>query len=846
MPFKQDIMTSTLPIYEIIPKLKDAFVSAPSVVLQAPPGAGKTTVVPLELINEPWMKKKRIVMLEPRRLAARSAAHRMAHMLGEKVGETVGYRVRMDSQIGPNTRIEVVTEGILNRQLQNDPELSGVGLVIFDEFHERSIDADLGLALTLDVQGGLRDDLKVLVMSATLDGQRVANLMDNAPLISSQGRAYDVAYRYLDKKPRERDRIEHVTGAVIDKALNEETGSILVFLPGAGEIERTRLILEDMKLGPDVIICPLYGMMSFKEQDQAISPAQKGKRKVVLATAIAETSLTIEGIRVVIDSGQMRLASYDTRSGMSGLVTTMVSKASADQRAGRAGRLEEGVCYRLWTQAANRALVAFSQPEIKRVDLAQLVLNLSLWGVGDVGQLTWLDMPDSAMIDQAKSLLVSLEALDENGAITEHGKRQALFPMHPRLAHMIIKSQAIDAGLLALYIAALMEERDILNQRSDNRSADIRLRLEALLHIKNGENREAERLGTKVGPTKRLLKQIKQWQRIFKIKDQKIDLNKAGLCLAFAFPDRIGALRHNQTGSYLLSGGRGAKVLNDDPLGIEKFIAIGSLDKGKGDARIFLGGVLERDQLEEHFKHLINDINHITWDDRHKQVRTEMQHRLGVMPISTKKAKNPDGGMVKAALLYGISKMGLECLPWDKKSAMLRRRVMLLKSNGHEDIMDLSDEWLLANLEEWLGPYVDGILNKAALSKLDITQIIMNTLDYNNQQKLNKLVPTHIRVPSGSNIAINYENEPPTLEVKLQEMFGATESPSILNGKVPLTVHLLSPARRPLQITTDLKGFWKNSYIYVKKEMKGRYPKHPWPDDPMQALPTKKLKAKVK
>jgi ATP-dependent helicase HrpB len=391
-----------------------------------------------------------------------------------------------------------------------------------------------------------------------------------------------------------------------------------------------------------------------------------------------------------------------------------------------------------------------------------------------------------------------------------------------------------------------MEERDILNQRPDSRSADIRLRLEALLHTRNGENREAARLGAKVGPTKRLLKQIKQWQRSFKITDQQIDLNKAGLCMAFAFPDRIGGLRNNQTGAYLLSGGRGAKLLNDDPMGVEKFIAIGSLDKGKGDARIFLGGVLERDELEEHFKHLINDVDHITWDERHKLVRTERQRRLGVMPISTIKTQKPDAESVKAAMLHGISKMGLECLPWDKKSVMLKRRIMLLKDNGHEDIMDFSDEGLLANLEEWLGPYVDGILNKAALSKLDITQIIMNALDYNDQQNLNKLVPTHIRVPSGSNIAINYENEPPTLEVKLQEMFGAIESPSILGGKLPLTVHLLSPARRPLQITTDLKGFWKSSYTEVKKEMKGRYPKHPWPDDPMQALPTKKLKAKVK
>ncbi|MDG1707147.1 MAG: ATP-dependent helicase HrpB, partial [Emcibacteraceae bacterium] len=824
MPIKQDTMTSTLPIYEIIPKLKDAFSSAPSVVLQAPPGAGKTTVVPLELIDEPWMKKKRIIMLEPRRLAARSAAHRMAHMLGEKVGETVGYRVRMDSQMGPNTRIEVVTEGILNRQLQNDPELSGVGLVIFDEFHERSIDADLGLALTLDVQEGLRDDLKILVMSATLDGERIAKLMNNAPLLTSEGRAYDVEYRYLDKKSN--DRIESVTASTVNKALNEETGSILVFLPGAGEIERTRRLLEDMNLGQDVMICPLFGMMTFKEQDQAISPAPKGMRKVVLATAIAETSLTIEGIRVVIDSGQMRLASYDTRSGMSGLVTSMVSKASADQRAGRAGRLEEGVCFRLWTEASNRALTAFSEPEISRVDLAQLVLSLSLWGVADMKQLKWLDVPDVAMVDQARELLGSLEALDSYGVITEHGKKISSFPMHPRLAHMIIKSDECGMGLLGLYSAALMDERDILNQRPDNRTADIRLRLEALIHIKNGEHREAGRLGVKVGPAKRLLKQVKLWQRNFNIKEQPLDLNKAGLCLAFAFPDRIGGLRHNQTGSYLLSGGRGAKILNDDPLGLEKFIAIGSLDKGKGDARIFLAGAIDRNDLEEHFMYLINNVEHVIWDERHKQVRAEWQQRLSLMPLSIIKTQKPDGDAVKKALLQGIKKMGLECLPWNKKSIILRSRLKLLKENGHDDVLDVSDVALINTLDEWLGPYIDGIMNKGGLSKLDMTQILMNALDYNQQQKLNELVPAHIKVPSGSSITINYEHATPTLEVKLQEMFGATESPTILGGKIPLTVHLLSPARRPLQITTDLKGFWKSSYVDVKKEMKGRYPKH--------------------
>lgn len=834
-------MTLTLPIYKIIPDVKKQISSHNSLVLQAPPGAGKTTVVPLELMNEPFLKKRKIIILEPRRLAARAAAHRMASIIGEKVGETIGYRVRMDSKVGPNTIIEVVTEGILIRQLQSDPELRNVGMVIFDEFHERSIEADLGLALCLDIQEGLREDLKLIVMSATLDGERVSELMGGAPILTSKGQAYPVEKRFLPRKSS--DRIEQSMASAIIKALEEESGSILAFLPGAGEIERTKQILVEKNLSKNISINPLYGLMNFADQDMAISPALKGERKVVLSTSIAETSLTIEGIRIVIDSGLSRDAFYDTKSGMPGLETKMVSKASADQRAGRAGRLEAGVCYRLWSQSSDRALVPFTTPEIKRVDLTSLLLSLHQWGIRNYNDLRWLDKPEKASIDRAADLLKSLDAISENG-ITELGKKMAAFPMHPRLSHMVSKAAQLNLGSLALFIAALLEERDILALKQDHKTADMRLRVEALMHIKNNESAQARKLGCKIGVAKRVLKQIKQWHRNFRIEETLIEVEKTGLCLSFAFPDRIGALRAGSEGSYLLSGGRGAKLLLDDPLMIEEFLAIGHLDIGAKEARVFLAAPINRDDIEDYFKDQIETRVNISWDDRHKTVRAEEKRLLGKMPLRISKIKNPNKDQQSEALLYGIRKMGLSVLPWDKKSTSLRRRIELLKINN-EISEDFSDQWLLDQLEDWLLPYLSDISNVANLSKLNMTEILKNILDWQDQKKLNDLTPTHIKVPSGSNVAIDYDVNPPVLAVKLQEMFGSNESPKIINGKVNLTVHLLSPARRPLQITTDLIGFWNSSYKEVQKEMKGRYPKHPWPDDPYVAAPTKKVKSKV-
>lgn len=834
-------MTSKLPIYEIIPDLKKKISSHNALVLQAPPGAGKTTVVPLELLNKPFLGNRKIIMLEPRRLAARAAAHRMANILGEKIGETIGYRVRMDSKVGPNTKIEVVTEGILIRQLQSDPELRNVGMVIFDEFHERSIEADLGLALCLDIQEGFREDLKLIVMSATLDGERVAQLMGHAPVLTSQGQTFPVERRFLPRKPN--DRIEQSMAGTIMKALEEESGSILAFLPGAGEIERTKKVLEEKNLSKNISINPLYGMMNFSDQDKAISPALKGERKVVLATSIAETSLTIEGIRIVIDSGLSRNVFYDMKSGMPRLETKMVSKASADQRAGRAGRLEAGICYRLWSQAADRALVPFTTPEIKRADLTSLLLSINQWGVRDFKDLKWLDEPEGVAIDRAADLLKSLEALNESG-ITDLGRKIALFPMHPRLSHMVSKAIELNIGTLALCIAALLEERDILSLKHDLKTADLCLRIKALIHIKNNEINEAKKLGCKISVAKKVLQQIKQWHRNFRIEQTPIDVEKTGLCLSFAFPDRIGALRSGSEGSYLLSGGRGAKLLQDDPLMVEAFLAIGHLDIGTKEARIFLAAPINKQDIEVYFKDQIETQENISWDDRYKIVRAEEKRLLGKMPLHISKIKNPNKDRKLEALLYGIRKLGLSVLPWDKKSTSLRRRVELLKING-EISADFSDQGLLEHLEAWLQPYLINIADVGNLSKLNMTEILKNSLEWQDQKKLEVLTPTHIKVPSGSNVAIDYEINPPVLAVKLQEMFGATESPKIINGKVNLIVHLLSPARRPLQITTDLIGFWNSSYKQVQKEMKGRYPKHPWPDDPFVATPTKKVKPNV-
>ncbi len=791
-------------------------------------------------MGEAYLTDKKILMLEPRRLAARASATRMASTLGEKAGETVGYRVKMESKVGPATKIEVVTERILIRRIQSDPELSDIGLIIFDEFHERSVDTDLGLALALDIQSGLREDLKILVMSATLDGDAVAALMDDAPIITSEGRSYPVEHHYIT--PRKQSRIEDEAISAILRALKEEQGSLLVFLPGAGEIERVKSKLQERALDQNILVCPLYGMMSFDTQDQAIRPAKSGQRKIVLSTAIAETSLTIEGIRIVIDCGLQRQSAFDPGTGMASLETVTVSKASADQRAGRAGRLEEGICYRLWSEAKNRALKPFSEPEIKRIDLLSLVLDLAAWGIKDPADLSWLDPPDHASIASARDLLHSLGALDSEGRVTDHGTEMARLPMHPRLSHMVLASKNSGHGWTALLIAALLEERDVLRLPPDQFTADLHLRLEALDHVEANEISQAKKLGTQLSAARKIIRQAKIWAKQFDIKQHLSATDKAGYCLAIAFPDRVGMRRDGQQQSYLLSGGRGGRLRDDDPLAAEKYIAVASLDKGARDARIFLAAAISKADIEEIYRGFFSEQTIVEFDERTRKVVAETRRLFMKLPLESQKLQNPEPELIKAALLGAIKKNGLGVLPWTKKSLTLRRRILLVGKG----MPDLSDESLRGAIEDWLGPYLDGINSFAALDRLDLEAILKSMLSYDQMQKLERLAPTHFKVPSGSKIRIDYDGEAPALAVKLQEMFGATESPTILGGKMPLTVHLLSPAQRPLQITTDLVGFWKNSYPEIKKEMKGRYPKHPWPDDPHNAAPTRKLKPRKK
>lgn len=846
------IMKQILPIDSVIPHIKDALQHASSLVLQAPPGAGKTTMVPLELLGEDWAQKGRIIMLEPRRLATRAAARRMAHLLGEKVGETVGYRVRMDSRISDKTRIEVVTEGILTRRLQQDPELSGVCAVIFDEYHERSLQADLGLALCLDVQRGLREDLKLIVMSATLDGARVADLLqgedaESVPLITSEGRAYAVEHHYLERPIKDvlhwRGRLESAAAEKVAEVLHTQSGSILVFLPGAGEIERTAELLRGMKFGPQVVIAPLYGKMSGQMQDLAIAPAEEGKRKIVLATSIAETSLTIEGIRVVVDGGLARGPEYDVRTGMTRLETRRASRAATEQRAGRAGRVAAGACFRLWTEAMQRGLIAYDAPEITRADLVPLALELCNWGIGDPSELRWQDVPDKASYTQAMDLLCSLGALDQQRRITAHGKAMACLSMHPRLAHMVLKARDLGFGALALMVAGLMNERDLMRSRS----ADVRLRLEILQKIRHKKFSPAKNQAVDLALCKTILQQIKRWQQQLAIKESTLDMNKAGLCIALAYPERIGAKRKNAVGKFLLSGGRGAVLAGEDSLALEKYIAVSALDKGQRDARIFLAAPLDENEMQDIFADQIIEQEIIEWHSRSKTVMAHEQRLLGKLLLKERPLKKPAPEKIVAALLEGVRQMGLEVLPWDKNSRCLRERINFMRAHEPEcDLADLSDQGLLASLPNWLGPYVQGMTNRDQLKNLKMGDILSAQLSWQDKQRLDQMVPAHMRVPSGSRIALDYAQDPPVLSVRLQEMFGLCTTPSVMGGKVALLIHLLSPAGRPLQVTQDLEGFWKSSYELVKKDMKGRYPRHNWPDDPLAAVATKRTKAKTR
>ena len=837
----------TLPVHEALPGLRSALSDHTRAVLQAPPGAGKTTVVPIALMDEAWLDGQMIILLEPRRLAARNAASRMADLLGEKVGERVGYQIRNERCYGKATRILVVTEGILTRKLQTDPALEGVGLVIFDEFHERNLHADLGLALALNSQELLRDDLKLLVMSATLNTQAVSALLDNAPIIQSEGRTYPVAIAYLDPKTPQPDRRTLVSAAAerVTELLQTETGSILVFLPGAGEITALETRLNEMiktKKIADTNIAPLYGMMDKKAQDTAIA-ARPGIRKVVLATNIAETSLTIEGITLVVDSGLERTVTFHAGSGMDRMETRFVSQDSATQRSGRAGRLAPGKCYRLWHE--NKILQPHRLPEILQADLTPLMLELAAWGAG-IDDLHWMDRPPGSATTHATELLQELGALDLSGAITPHGREILNLGLHPRLAHMILKAKTIGHGHEAALLASMLEERDIFTDH-DRFSSDLLLRLQVLT------DGDWKRPGIDARRCGEIVQEARRFREKAGIKEApgSPDTRMAGVLLAFAYPDRIAKCRGKRDPRYLLSGGKGAVLKPEDSQVGEPYLVVADLEGSGTDARIYLAAPLSEAELETHCGDLIRHETITGWNGETKRLEARERTTLGALTLEEKPAPLPSGETAAKGMIEGIKKEGLAALPWSKESRSLQERVNFL--NRHKaafpglldslDLPDLEDRTLLATMEDWLLPYLDGITSLEGCKKLDMKSILLGIIPWETQQRLEELAPSHITVPSGSRIPVDYHNpDTPILAVRLQELFGQKETPAVLKGTFPLLVHLLSPAHRPMQVTKDLASFWQNSYDEVKKELRGKYKKHYWPDDPLTAQATNKTK----
>jgi ATP-dependent RNA helicase HrpB len=843
----------SLPIESALPELRAALRDGRAAVLQAPPGAGKTTRVPLALLDEPWLAGRTIVMLEPRRLAARAAAGFMARLLGERVGETVGYRVRMDTKVGPRTRIEVVTEGVLARLLQADPGLEGIGLVIFDEFHERSLHADLGLALTLQTRVVLREDLRLLVMSATLDGGPIAAMIGNgpdkpAPIVTSEGRTFPVETRHV-ARPAERP-LEPAVAAVIRRALASDDGDVLVFLPGAAEIRRVETLLADASLPVGVYVAPLFGNLSQDAQDRAIEPSRAGTRKVVLSTSIAETSLTIEGVRVVVDGGLMRVPRFSPRSGMTRLETMRVTRASADQRRGRAGRVAPGICYRLWNEHEEQHLTPHGRPEILDADLSPLALELAEAGITDPAELRWLDPPPTAALGQARELLRQLGALDASGRITDHGRHMARLGVHPRLAHMLLAATALGHGALACEVAALVSERDIFRfDASAPVDADLRLRLEALHDAARGGSPSTHAHGATIdrAALHRALAVSRELRRDVRLDSRPSTLGavSVGLLLAFAYPDRIAQRRAASTGRLLLRNGVGAAFPSPQALAAEPYVVVAELGGQPPEARIYLAAPVALEEIETHFAEQIEHEQAVSWDAEVGAVRARERERLGALVLRERPMPTPDPAAVASALLAAIAQAGLRDLPWTDAARQLQQRIAFMH---HLDPAwpDASDVALIATVSNWLAPHVYGLARRDDLRRLDLAAILIGMLDWEQRAALDELAPSHLAVPSGSRIRIDYgDPQSPVLAVRFQELFGLTETPRVGRGRVPLTLHLLSPAHRPVQVTTDLAGFWRTGYFEVRKELKGRYPRHYWPDDPLQAMPTRHVRPRT-
>jgi ATP-dependent helicase HrpB len=814
---------SRLPVEDVVPELIVALAGSCCAVLSAPPGAGKTTRVPLALLHCPWLEGKKILMLEPRRLAARRAAGYMARQLGEREGQTVGYRIRGDAVVSRSTRVEVVTEGILTRMLHTDPDLSDVGLIIFDEFHERSIHADLGLAFALDVQTHLRNDLRILVMSATLDGIAVADLLGGAPIIESAGRMYPVETKYarfVSDKP-----VEHRVADTISRALGAHEGDVLVFLPGMREIRRAEEKLQQ-EANEDVVVHTLHGDLSIAVQDAALAPASPGKRKVILSTSIAETSLTIDGVCIVVDSGLARAARFDPRRGMSELVTTPVSRAVADQRRGRAGRQSAGVCYRLWTENDHAQLPEYPTPEIRVSDLAHPAMDLALWGAPAGEGLRFLDPPPPAHLAQAQEILKSLGAMTEEKHLTAHGRTMAGLPLHPRFGHMIIKGKQYGWGATACELAALLEERDLI---AGGKKGDVASRVEAF---------RRER-GATTGVRDRVAAQKRRFMEITETGDEKTVEEAYGPLLALAYPDRVARKRPGRAGSYQLSNGTLASLPPGSLLAREEFLAVANIDVGGAEGKIYLAAPVNQGELEKIFADAIVDEREVGWDGSDRKVKAQRTRKLGAVVLAHQSIE-PNAEEIKHALIEGIRSVGLQCLPWDKEAERFRSRVLWVR-RVKPDLPDLSDTALESSVAEWLAPFLGGVWKLEQLQKLRLGEILRSMFSPHQLHELERLAPPLVQVPSGSRIILEYAaTDHPALSVKLQELFGLTETPRIAGGTVPVTIHLLSPAGRPLAVTQDLRSFWENVYPEIIKQLRARYPKHPWPEDPLSATPTRK------
>ncbi|KQT60099.1 ATP-dependent helicase [Methylobacterium sp. Leaf456] len=817
----------SLPIEAALPALRAALDRRNAAVLVAPPGAGKTTRVPLALLDQPWLDGRKIILLEPRRLAARGAAERMAKTLGERVGDTVGLRVRLGSKISARTRIEVVTEGVFTRMILDDPELTGIGAVLFDEFHERSLDADLGLGFALDAQAGLREDLRILVMSATLDGARVAGLLGDAPVVESEGRAYPVETRHLDRSTGE--RIEDAMAGAILRALRADPGSLLAFLPGQAEIRRTAERLEG-RLPEGIDLAPLYGALTQGEQDRAVAPAPSGRRKVVLATSIAETSLTIEGVRIVVDSGLARVPLYEPGNGMTRLVTARASRASVDQRRGRAGRTEPGVCWRLWPEAATAALEPFARPEILSADLAGLVLDCAAWGVSDPTALPFLDPPPAPALTEARAMLADLGALDGDGRLTATGRTLRALPLPPRLARMVARAAEIGHARRAAELAALLVERGLggdsvdLADRLDRFCRDRGGRAADMRRLAEGWARQAERAAGA------------------RLPEPDPTLSEPGALLALAYPDRVARARGRE-GAVLMANGRAGLFDPASALARESFVVVADLTGTAANARILAAAAISSQTIDALFSDRIETVRSVSFDGQARALRAREIRRLGAVSLDERTLPVPADAEAARVLARGISGLGIERLPWTPALTQWRARVRFMHEAEGGEWPDLSDEALAASVEDWLAPGIVGRHSLAAITADDLGQALQSLLPWQLRARLEAEAPSHVEVPTGSRIPVDYESGPePVLAVRVQELFGLDRHPTLGGGRVPLVLHLLSPAQRPIQITRDLPGFWRGSWASVRSEMRGRYPRHPWPEDPLAEAPTRRAK----